>query len=135
MRRYADFDKVVRECDLCFTKWDEEGNAFHEILRNRVRVMGRRDGQRNFGRRQPPKHTGLKERLMTVHKFRKQHDQLKTVIARVLRPSARDQAEGMLDTDDQHAIEEVNAAFTEVQDVNPLNLEEDGSVTPIIVNR
>lgn len=125
---FSEFDKVIRDCEQCFTKWDEEGNAFHEILRNRVRVMGRRDGQRNFGRRQQPKHTNLKERLMTVHKFRKQHDQLKTVIARVLRPSARDQADGMMDQDDQHAIEEVNAAFTEVQDVNPLNLEDDGYV-------
>ncbi len=55
----------------------------------------------------------LQERLNDLHKFRRQHEELRNVITRVLPVAGGTES---------HAIKEINAAFEEVKDVDPLNL-------------
>lgn len=58
--------------------------------------------------------------------FRKQHEQLRTVIVRVLRPSGSASADGLMDADDQSAIEEVNLAYEDAKQADVLDLTESG---------
>ncbi len=68
--------------------------------------------------------------------FRKQHEQLRSVIIRVLRSSAQDSIEDTLrggtdlvmDVADASAIEEVNLAYDKVKEVDSLDLSDDGQL-------
>ena len=62
--------------------------------------------------------------------FRKAHEQLRTVIARVLRPSAvhgENSSEALPDAADQTAIEEVNLAYEDIKGVDVLDLSPPGT--------
>jgi dynein heavy chain 1, cytosolic len=68
--------------------------------------------------------------LCTVN-FRKAHEQLRTVIVRVLRPTAVQGGEKgtMADPADQDAIEEVNLAYEDVKSVDVLDISPAGTQT------
>lgn len=111
---YKEFDNIIGGCERVFNTWEEEAEKFRMLLRDLIRR--RRDDMKTF-RRVTPEHKELQERLQALAKFRKQHEQLRTVISRVLRPSAQDEAAGIVDADDQNAIDEVNLAYEDVKSV------------------
>ena len=95
-------------------------------------------------------HKRLQSRIEHMRKFRRQHEQLRTVIVRVLRPSSSssasanaamtqstiEQAEQMqqerpaevvaLEAADTNAIEEVNLAYENVKEVDGLDISKEG---------
>ena len=94
-------------------------------------------------------HKRLQSRIEHMRKFRRQHEQLRTVIVRVLRPSSSssasanamtqstiEQTEQMqqerpaevvaLEAADTNAIEEVNLAYENVKEVDGLDISKEG---------
>lgn len=73
----------------------------------------------------------------SLARFRRQHDQLRNVIVKVLRPTVskasgegddgRSEAEAVFDTADANAIEEVNLAYEHVKEVDGLDLGKQGT--------
>jgi dynein heavy chain 1 len=120
-----DFDEITSGCKKVFEAWDTEDEKFRSIVRETLKR--RRDEQRKTFMRVKPEHEALKRRLDDLGNFRKQHEQLRTVIARVLRPSSSEEAEGMQDRDDVEAIEEVKQAYEDVQSLEALDLTEAGA--------
>ena len=92
-------------------------------------------------------HKRLQSRIEHMRKFRRQHEQLRTVIVRVLRPSSSSSANAMtqssvaleqeqmearpaevvaLEAADTNAIEEVNLAYENVKEVDGLDISKEG---------
>lgn len=92
-------------------------------------------------------HKRLQSRIEHMRKFRRQHEQLRTVIVRVLRPSTSSSANAMtqsttaaalehqqerpaevvaLEAADTNAIEEVNFAYENVKEVDGLDISKEG---------
>ena len=123
---HEEFDRILYGCKRVFDSWEEEDEKFRNILRDLLKR--KRDDTVKTFRRILPEHRALQERLEVLGNFRKQHEQLRTVIVRVLKPAARaGEAEGLMDADDVNAIEEVNLAYEDVKNVDPLDLGEAGN--------
>lgn len=124
---FDEWDRILDGTKRVFATWEEEDEKFRNILRDLLKK--RRDDTVKTFRRVTPEHKDLQERLEQLSTFRKQHEQLRTVIVRVLRPShhADDDSEGLMDADDASAIEEVNLAYEDVKQVDPLDLSEQGN--------
>lgn len=122
---HEDFERIIAGCRRVFEAWEQEDEQFRNILRDMIKR--RRDDMKTF-RRVNPEHSVLKERLDQLGKFRKQHEQLRSVIGRVLRPSGTDETSSMLDVDDANAIEEVNLAYEDVKQVDALDLTDAGTL-------
>eukprot|EP00040_Diaphanoeca_grandis_P036231 m.230237 g.230237 ORF g.230237 m.230237 type:complete len:4579 (-) comp33576_c0_seq1:2736-16472(-) len=118
-QKYEEFDKIIEGCERVFLTWEEEDEKFRNTLREMIKR--RRDDMKTF-RRVTPQHKALQERLASVAKFRKQHEQLRTVIGRVLRPSRQEDGQGLLAADDAGAIEEVDQAYADVKTTDVLDL-------------
>jgi dynein heavy chain 1 len=87
-----------------------------------------------------PSHKKLQSRLNVMQNFRRQHEQLRTVIARVLRPVSNTPEimqnnneetnnqiiENQLDVADANAIEEVNLAYEKVKEIDALDISDEG---------
>lgn len=116
---YAEFDRIMVGCRKVFLAWEDEDEKFRNILRDMLKK--KRDDTMKTFRRVNPEHRALQERLDQVATFRKQHEQLRTVIARVLKPTSLS-SEGLATSDDDDAIEEVNIAYDDVKEVEVLNL-------------
>src|SRR5690606_12244154 len=74
--------------------------------------LAKKRGQQNIPLRIAVESKPLQERLLDIHKFRKQHEELRAVIVRVL--------------PDPSAVRDVASAFDEVKDVDVLNLSKEG---------
>ena len=69
-------------------------------------------------------------RTIFVGTFRKQHEQLRTVIVRVLKAtSATNNSEGLMNAEDAGAIQEVNLAYEDAKQVDVLDLSDSGTKT------
>jgi dynein heavy chain 1 len=122
-KSYEQFEKIIEGCEAVFLRWEEEDEKFRNILREIIKR--RRDDMKTF-RRVTPQHKKLQERLASVAKFRKEHEQLQTVIGRVLRSSKGDDGQGLLAADDAGAIEEVKEAYEDVKSTDVLDLSAGG---------
>jgi dynein heavy chain 1 len=124
---YEEFDRIMAGCKKVFTVWEDEDEKFRNLLRDLLKKK-RDDSVKSF-RRVTPEHKPLQDRLEQIANFRKQHEQLRTVIVRVLKPSSGaqgDDGEGLMDAADTDAIEEVNLAYEDVREVDALDLSEAG---------
>ena len=87
-----------------------------------------------------PVHKKLQARLEQMRKFRRQHDQLIQVIAKVLKPAtttkvveggadtqATDTQQAAIDSTEAQAIEEVNLAYENVKEVDCLDISKEGN--------
>jgi dynein heavy chain 1, cytosolic len=106
---FDEFDLSVGECRNLFTVWDNQFEAFRESIRE----IAKKRNQQNLPLRVNVENRPLQERLADLHKFRRQHEELRNVITRVLPAAAGTES---------HTIKEINAAFEEAKDVDPLNL-------------
>jgi dynein heavy chain 1 len=134
---FDEFEKVMTQCFDVFTIWEDEYEKLQALLRDIIKK--KRDEQMKMVWRISAQHKKLQSRMEHMRKFRRQHEQLRTVIVRVLRPSVRDAAapvEGedleqskptlSLDAADANAIEEVNLAYENVKEVDCLDISKEG---------
>ncbi|CAG2060235.1 unnamed protein product, partial [Timema podura] len=144
---FDEFEKVMTQCFDVFTTWDDEYDKLQGLLRDIVKK--KRDEHLKMVWRISPAHKRLQTRMEHMRRFRRQHEQLRTVIVRVLRPTllsaiaARqadqpaqqpDQQETAdvkpdvlsLEAADANAIEEVNLAYENVKEVDCLDITREG---------
>ena len=97
-------------------------------------VKKKRDEQLKMVWRVMPAHKKLQTRMEHMRKFRHQHEQLRTVIVRVLRPGVGEGGEGTkggdplsLDQANSSAVHEVNLAYENVKEVDCLDMSREGA--------
>lgn len=149
---FDDFEKTMKACMSVFTTWEDEYERLQSILRELAKR--KRGDELKIIWRINPSHKKLQNRLVAMQSFRRQHEQLRSVISRVLRPVSSSQNENgdetlaltngteqingvqpgqkngvvdnSLDVADANAIEEVNLAYEKVKEVDGLDITEDG---------
>ncbi|XP_019877694.2 dynein heavy chain, cytoplasmic isoform X2 [Aethina tumida] len=134
---FDEFEKVMTQCFDVFAIWEDEYEKLQAILRDIMKK--KRDEHIKMVWRIAAHHKKLQSRMEQMRKFRRQHEQLRTVIVRVLRPTVRETAvpiEGedleppkptfSLDAADANAIEEVNLAYENVKEVDCLDISKEG---------
>ncbi|KAG7269475.1 LOW QUALITY PROTEIN: hypothetical protein CRUP_009988 [Coryphaenoides rupestris] len=137
---YEEFEKVMVACFEVFQTWEDEYEKLQVLLRDIVKR--KREENLKMVWRLSPAHRKLQSRLDHMRRFRRQHEQLRAVIVRVLRPqiSAVPQhapgetvepqdikvAEVLFDAADANAIEEVNLAYENVKEVDGLDVSKEG---------
>ena len=86
---YDEFEKVMAQCSELFTTWDDEYDKLQGLMRDIVKK--KREEHLKMVWRVNCSHKRLQERMAYMVKFRRQHEQLRTVIGRVLRPTLNSQ--------------------------------------------
>lgn len=121
----ADFEKIYAGCNKVFRTWEEQDQAFLNVLRD---LQSRHDGVRRGPRRSDPVHKPLQEKLEVLYKFRRDHEQLRNVIHRVLKPSVGEDGEtrGLMNADDLDVGAEVEQAYETIKVVDTLDLSPEG---------
>ncbi|XP_030854690.1 cytoplasmic dynein 1 heavy chain 1 [Strongylocentrotus purpuratus] len=140
---HEEFEKVMNACFEVFGRWDDEYEKLQSLLRDIVKK--KREDSLKMVWRVNPAHKKLQNRLEQMRKFRRQHEQLRAVIVRVLRPAVTAQVpsspgatpseepsqaklnELMMDSADANAIEEVNLAYENVKEVDGLDVSKEGA--------
>lgn len=134
---FEEFERVVHSCFEVFSAWDDEYDKLQGLMRDIVKK--KRDEHLKMVWRINLAHKKLHVRMEQMRKFRRQHEQLRSVIVRVLRPAvpsfkkftdANDENEDpnqpQLDSADVSAIEEVNLAYELVKEVDALDISKEG---------
>lgn len=84
---YEEFEKVMVACFEVFQTWEDEYEKLQVLLRDIVKR--KREENLKMVWRLSPAHRKLQARLDHMRRFRRQHEQLRAVIVRVLRPQVR----------------------------------------------
>ncbi|XP_047532350.1 dynein heavy chain, cytoplasmic isoform X1 [Vanessa atalanta] len=133
---FEDFERVMTQCFEVFSCWDDEYEKLQGLLRDIVKK--KRDEHLKMVWRVSPSHKRLQARMEHMRRFRRHHEQLRTVMLRVLRPRATANAEGgagseptqphslTMDAADANAIAEVNLAYENVKEVDCLDISREG---------
>nr|XP_024214265.1 dynein heavy chain, cytoplasmic isoform X3 [Halyomorpha halys] len=130
---FDEFEKVMQQCINVFVTWDDEYEKLQNLLRDIVKK--KRDEQLKMVWRVMPAHKKLQTRMEQMRKFRHQHEQLRTVILRVLRPVPASLINGQEitgqdkvvdDAPNISAVEEVNLAYENVKEVDCLDMSKEG---------
>uniref|UniRef100_T1JGT9 Dynein heavy chain, cytoplasmic n=1 Tax=Strigamia maritima TaxID=126957 RepID=T1JGT9_STRMM len=140
---FEEFEKVMNACLEVFVTWDDEYDKLQGLLRDIVKK--KRDEHLKTVWRVSPAHKRLQARMEQMRKFRRQHEQLCSVIVRVLRPIQASQQTVVVvvvggeepgeskseslpaDVTDANAIEEVNLAYENVKEVDGLDISKEGT--------
>ncbi|XP_076442165.1 cytoplasmic dynein 1 heavy chain 1-like isoform X5 [Babylonia areolata] len=135
---YDEFEKVLASCFDVFSAWDDEYDKLQGMLRDLMKK--KREEHLRMVWRVNPAHKRLQARLDHMRKFRRQHEQLRQVIIRVLRPTTKGRTgtpgaeeqdmktEPVVDeAADANAIEEVNLAYENVKEVDVLDVSKEGA--------
>ncbi|VDP35678.1 unnamed protein product [Schistosoma curassoni] len=93
---FEEFERVMAACFEVFSTWDDEYDRLQSLMRDIIKK--KRDEQLRMIWRSNPAHRRLQLRLDQMRKFRHQHEQLRQVIVRVLRPARSAQADKTKDT-------------------------------------
>lgn len=136
---FDEFEKVMGQCFQVFNSWDDEYEKLTGLLRDVLKK--KRDEHMKMVWRVTPSHKKLQNRMEHMRQFRRQHEQLRTVIVRVLRPTIRQnnnnaamentdndnvKVEFALDAADANAISEVNLAYENVKEIDCLDITKEG---------
>ncbi|VDO27511.1 unnamed protein product [Onchocerca flexuosa] len=131
----GDFDNLMAQCFAVFSTWNDEYDKLATLMRDLSKK--KRDEQLKLTWRLNPQHKKLESRLDQMRQFRRQHEQLRTVISRVLRPVGQ-KGEKQADSDvektstlnapELSAIEQVNTAYENVKEVDCLDVSNDGTI-------
>ncbi|XP_012938795.1 cytoplasmic dynein 1 heavy chain 1 [Aplysia californica] len=135
---FDEFEKVMGASFEVFSSWDDEFDKLQGLLRDLVKK--KREEHLRMVWRVNPAHKRLQGRLDHMRKFRRQHEQLRQVIIRVLRPvtvkrgsspgNDEPEVKGEPVADeaaDANAIEEVNLAYENVKEVDVLDVSKEGA--------
>ncbi|VDN07087.1 unnamed protein product [Thelazia callipaeda] len=131
----GDFDHLMAQCFAVFSTWNDEYDKLATLMRDLSKK--KRDEQLKLTWRLNPQHKKLENRLDQMRQFRRQHEQLRTVISRVLRPMGNKDGEkkpekdvdktSVLNATELSAIEQVNMAYENVKEVDCLDVSVDGT--------
>ena len=135
---FDEFEKVMNQCFEVFNTWDDEHEKFHGLMRDMAKK--KREDMKSFWRVSPA-HKKLQSRMEQMRKFRRQHEQLCSVIGRVLPPSLAQRPPqnpdeeqprvvpefALMNPADINAIEEVNLAYENVKVVDGLDISKEGT--------
>ncbi len=136
---FEEFEKVINQCSEVFGTWDDEYDKLQGLMRDIVKR--KRDEHLKMVWRVNFSHKRLQARIEQMKKFRRQHEQLRTVIVRVLRPQQQqpmDASEQQMapqaaggeagaEAADLNAIEEVSLAYENVKVVDCLDVSKEGA--------
>ena len=150
---FDEFQKVMAHCFEVFMTWDDEYDKLQGLMRDIVKK--KREENLKMVWRVSFLHKRLQGRMEQMRRFRSQHEQLRTVIVRVLRPnwihtqslmaasvsdlnSEQGQGDGAgvmeikpeimaLEAADANAIGEVNLAYENVKEVDGLDISKEGT--------
>ena len=147
---HDEFERIMTSCLEIFNTWDDE----YEKLLNLLREMAKkkREDPIKMVWRANPAHKKLQARLDQMKKFRRQHEQLRTVIVRVLRPAsrtveatrapagatqdgARQSILELMDASDANAVDEVNLAYENIKEIDCLDVSPEGTTSWEAANR
>lgn len=142
--QYEEFDRIISSCFEVFNTWNDEYEKFQTLLRDIVKK--KRDEHFKMIWRTDFAHKKLQIRMEKMRKFRRQHEQLRAVILRVLRPkqntinkesadslkvdsgvASQKTLSGFDSLDEHNEIEEVNLAYELVKEVDALDMSKDGT--------
>lgn len=87
---FDEFEKVMIQCFDVFAIWEDEYEKLQALLRDIIKK--KRDEHMKMVWRISAQHKKLQSRMEHMRKFRRQHEQLRNVIVRVLRPTVREAA-------------------------------------------
>lgn len=134
---YEEFERVILNCSEVFRTWADEWDKLYTLMRDIVKK--KRDEHAKMSWKMDLAHKRLEIRMEEMRRFRLQHEQLRSVIVRVLRPSSvvkkpftsesevsGDSTPAILDSADVNAIEEVNLAYELVKEVDALEISKEG---------
>lgn len=110
---YEEFDRITTESRKVFSSWDEQFEQFREAIRE----LARKRGQTSLPLRVTVENKMLQEKIDRIRKFRRQHNELKSVITRVL-PDVSGEAS---------SLKEINDAYDELKEKESLFLAKDGN--------
>ena len=82
---FDEFEKVMANCLDVFMTWDDEYDKLQGLMRDIVKK--KREENLKMVWRVNFAHKRLQARMEQMKAFRRQHEQLRTVIVRVLRPN------------------------------------------------
>lgn len=134
---FDEFERVNAMCTKVFTTWEDEYDKLQNHLRDMIKKQ--REEKIKLTWRVNLAHQKLQFRMKSMTVFRQQHEQLRTVITRVLRPtntkkeridegSATEQT-GHVSSEfaDISAIEEVDSAYELVKEIDACDISKEGS--------
>ncbi|XP_075239024.1 cytoplasmic dynein 1 heavy chain 1-like isoform X4 [Convolutriloba macropyga] len=142
---HDEFERIIAACTEIFQTWDTEYDRLITALREQSKK--KRDDSMKMVWRANPAHKKLQARLDQMRKFRKQHEQLRAVIVRVLRPTVRQPSASsasnaggtgqdqpmnvvdLIDASDANAIDEVNLAYENVKEIDCLDVSNEGGTS------
>jgi len=108
---YDEFDRITNDTRKVFIIWEEQ---FREILRE----LAKKRSQEKVPLRVNVDNKVLQDRIASIRKFRRQHNELKSVIVRVLPNTGGSEID---------SIKEINEAFEEIKSKEVLSLSKDGT--------
>ena len=122
---YQEFSDLTQRCSNVFKQWDDNYDKFQNMLRDTKRPRSTGTGG-IMSMKILPEHRKLSERLKRLAEFRLQHEQLQSVISRVLSPGdSSDQSDSLLQ-DSQSSTREVNLAYEDMKQLDVLDMSAEG---------
>lgn len=88
---YEEFERVMASCFEIYNTWDEEYEKLQALLRD---ILKKKRDEIKMMWRVNFSHKKLHGRMEQIRKFRRQHEQLRSVIERVLRPDQQTMVDG-----------------------------------------
>eukprot|EP01132_Coremiostelium_polycephalum_P002127 gene2127-2619_t len=120
---YSEFEKVTSAFRALFTVWEDQFSQFREILRE----LARKRGSDRIPLIVTVDNKALLDRILKIRKFRRQHDELKSVISTVLpQDQQHDGSTGAKSSAEVNAIKEINEAYLEFKEIDVLLLTKEG---------
>ena len=122
---YSEFSELYQRCHTVFKIWDDNYDKFQTMMRESKRQRTTGSGGL-MSMKIFPEHRKLSERLKRLADFRLQHEQLQSVISRVLSPGDTSDPSDIFLQDSQSATREVNNAYEDMKLLDVLDLTPDG---------
>ncbi|CAJ0934299.1 unnamed protein product, partial [Mesorhabditis belari] len=128
-----EFDHIIKEVFEVFAKWDDEYDRLIALMRDLSKK--KRDENTKLSFKTNPVHKKFEHRMTNINTFRRQHDQFRSVIERVL---CRRQklSEGLLqgksaalELKDSTAIELIDRAYDYVKEADCLDVSPEGNAS------
>ncbi|CAF3632269.1 unnamed protein product, partial [Adineta steineri] len=129
------FDQILNECMEIFSLWDEEYEKFQILLRDMTKKNASNAQQLKQAWKITPEHKKLQTRLEHIKQFRRQHEQFRSVIERLLSKQQNQQqivdpsvsTVQIVDQSDSTAVEEIQQAFESLKHIDILECSPEGT--------
>jgi dynein heavy chain 1 len=128
---FEQFESIIASCKELFLTWERQVSALYDLTKE----LSKRRGTMNSDK--PPlqselqmEHAATEERVRELAEFREQHEKLRQVIERVIRsPTTISRSNGSGSSEiTEEALVEINAAYMQLNSLDPLDVSGDGTV-------